>query len=143
MEASAAPALSPADSPGDKKAAPAGDKKKGGAGKGGAGAGLTLGKGTTVLRAAVEAAAATAAASDGGGAVSVGSATTIPVSPVVQPQPPADGAAAAPARFALRSDSAAEQAWQGCRAALAPLGAACGKLIEEIKAVVEANQVGT
>ena len=37
--------------------------------------------------------------------------------------------------------SVLEAAWKTCRVVLEPLGQGCGKLLEEIRAVVEANQV--
>ena len=39
------------------------------------------------------------------------------------------------------SASVLEAAWKTCREVLEPLGLGCGKLLEEIRAVVEANQV--
>ena len=106
------------------------DKKKG---KGGA-AGLVLGKGTTVLRACVEAVMGSPE----------GSLAVISV-------PAAGGEGSAsfhlvgrPGGLATTAEDAAgvlERGWSACCDTLAPLGPMCGKLLEEMRAVVEANQV--
>ena len=102
------PALEPSTPTAEGTAAAPGKegKKKGGNRGGATSPALVLGKGTTVLRAAVEAAAGMTA-----GVQSVGSAAFL------------------------------EKAWRGCRTVLEPLGQDCGKLLEEIRTVVEANQV--
>ena len=82
-------------------------------------AGLVLGKGTALVRAQLEAAAAAAAAA--------GSSS---------------GAASAELQLPGGEGSALDlaAAWAGVRALLAPLQAPLGKLLEEVRAVVEANQ---
>lgn len=46
-----------------------------------------------------------------------------------------------PAASAEEAAGVLEQGWKGCCDTLAPLGPMCGKLLEEMRAVVEANQV--
>ncbi|GLC65359.1 hypothetical protein PLESTF_000284700 [Pleodorina starrii] len=107
---------------GDKKG---GDKKKDRKAGGG---GVVLGKGTALLRSYVESAAAAAAGASGGFLV---------VPPVAAPAadgPTADGAAAA------SSASPLPAAWCGACAALQPLGFGAAKFMDELRAVVEANQ---
>ena len=139
MAVAAPPSADAPSESGDKKAGGGGDKKKGGKGSS---SGVVLGKGTTVLRAAVEAAAAVSVSGAEGGS---DSAVTLAVSPAsastegsATPAGPVVCLSYGPA---LSAAAAAERAWRGCKGALDPLGTSCGKLIEEIKAVVEANQV--
>ncbi|GAX86538.1 hypothetical protein CEUSTIGMA_g13945.t1 [Chlamydomonas eustigma] len=114
----------------DKKAAAAAKRKKGG---GASSAGMALGKGTSVVRAWIEGVAASAVHA---------SSTTIAKDDIST-----EAAAPSTLPFAKAMSGgdgagvAMEQAWEGCCTALNPVGPASAKLLEEVKAVVEANQV--
>ncbi|GLI60938.1 hypothetical protein VaNZ11_003175, partial [Volvox africanus] len=99
-------------------AAAAGAKKKD---RKASAAGAVLGKGTALLRSYVEKAAATAAGAPGG---------VLVVAPVA-PAAAADG---------IATLASLSEAWSGARTALKPLGSGAVKFLDELRAVVEANQ---
>ncbi|GAX85666.1 hypothetical protein CEUSTIGMA_g13081.t1 [Chlamydomonas eustigma] len=110
-------------------AAAAAKKKKGG---GASSAGMALGKGTSVVRAWIEGVAASAvhASSTTIAKDDISTEAAAPTLPVAKTMPGGDGAGVV--MFTC--------AWEGCCTALNPVGPASAKLLEEVKAVVEANQ---
>lgn len=133
----------PAPAPGAEAAAaaaPAADGKEGKEKKkdrkGGASAGVVLGKGTTLVREFIEKAAAG------------GTAPALPTTPPAAPAAPEGGAAEGgdvkrgPPPLLLHGVGLEPGALVGVRDALSPLAPSTHKFLEELRAVVEANQVG-